>query len=258
MNEVKVATASTQFSEEEFREFFEKVFKTTRANIFLKIEEEHKHVKSGENNIKFLYNAEILAENASVKSIYNAIMLDGSVGSIFDQNPKFQVTRLFRTVFATPYPDLMDGNVKAGTTLYSGSTVDGWNSYTATGRNIIRQKLNDLKTEEDLLSAAVGIPDDPTIHISCSYLGELEIDPESEEDKKKITFGFYKDQISGEFCLSLSADVEFTTFSEKHKDREFDANAARAIGTLEDRFGRYVDITGKLSKNTLILANKTI
>lgn len=258
MNEVKVATASTQFSKEEFCEFFEKLFKSTRANILLKIEEEHKHVKGGENNIKFLYNTEVLAENASATGIYNAIMLDGSVGSVFDQNPKFQVTRMFRTVFATPYSDLVEGNIEAGTTLYSNSTVAGWNSYTATGRNIIRQKLNDLKTEEDLLSAAVGIPDDPTIHVSCSYLGELEIDPESEEDKRKITFGFYKDQISGEFCLSLSADVEFTTFSEKHKDREFDANVARAIGILEDRFSRYVDITGKLSKDTLILTNKTV
>lgn len=242
-----VASAYTQFSLEEFEEFFEKVYKSTRANVFLKVIEEHRHLSGKKANIKFLYNADIQVDNISAKEIYTVIMGNSNIGSIFDHNPKYQVTKLHRMISATPMTDLYE-DINIGITTYCINSIKGWNSYTAQGKKVIMETLNCLKNEENLFTSAIGMPEIYDTILNCSFYCTLEVNPPNPSPTN--TFGFYKNLIDEKFYTSISSDII------EEEDKEINTNKARIIGILEDRFSRYVDITGKLSKNTLTIKSK--
>lgn len=244
-----VASAYTQFSLEEFEEFFEKVYKSTRANnVFLKVIEEHRHTSGKKANIKFLYNANIQVDNISAKEIYTIIMNSGNiVGSIFDHNPKYQVTKLHRMISAAPMTDLYE-DINIGITTYCINSVKGWDCYTAPGRKVIMETLNCLKNEENLFTSAIGMSEIYDTILNCSFCSTLEVNPPNPSPTN--TFGFYKNPIDERFYTSISSDII------EEEDKEINTNKARIIGILEDRFSRYVDITGKLFKNTLTIKSK--
>jgi hypothetical protein len=221
-----------EFSEEKFKEFFQKAFNGMRLSKALVTHRERKVYTTAENDdshrvvVVFNDNCTVTLSNVSGEELYS-----------FLSKPKpIDVDLLGKREISTfsTYQSLNVGNsrLKTEPVVFNMRTENDWSPYTAAGRKKIYEKINSVLDEEDLFISSffkieVILP--VTHYITRTFKSTLVSDSNQE-----INFNF---SFGSEDCI-----LTLTTIFEVDDDLKYNKDQLKAIGKgkLEDLSSRFI------------------
>lgn len=253
----KCTAVVSPIEKEEFQKFFENLYGSTRAShLSFQVDEKIKYTRPYEGTEEFKrfeISTSISAKNFKGEDLYNLLKKPSTLNPIHTFIPipeKYSVDEIQFSIF---YGEEKGKKFHTPVETFGLTTVPGWLPYTPQGRGVIEGKIGELqdrlngetKTGWDWQGSIVQIhldlllnPDRenmPELDLSATFSGEGR---ENEESKISLYLS-----TTGEFDIASPADNNYNLIQHQ--------NSVKAAGLLEDRLGRWLDITGRIKPETV-------
>lgn len=253
----KCTAVVSPIEKEEFLKFFENLYGSTRAtHLSFQIGERTKYTRTYgnvEEFKRFEFLTKVSTKNFKGEDLYNLLKSPTLYSPIFTLPipDKYSVEEI---QFQEFHGEEKGRKITTPVEMFNMTTVPGWLPYTPQGRGVIEAKIEDLQTR---INAETKNGWDWKGERS-NVIFDLLLNPDSEnmpELNLYATFnGEGRDGVSlstvtlylmtfGEFDLASAADNNYDLIQHQ--------NSVRAAALLEDRLGRWLDITGRIKPETV-------